>query len=87
MVPDSISSFTTLIGVLRTGFAIFPISTRNSVAALVHLISKTGIDYIIVGPEAPYQKLARDAFKQLKEQGHPVPQPLCMSSFEELYRD
>lgn len=84
---DTISSFTTLVGVLRAGYLTFPISTRNSVLAVVHLLTKADIDYVVVGPEAQYQKLAQEAFRLLKEQGRHVPNALVMPQFDELYGD
>ncbi len=40
----------TIYGLVKLGVVIFPLSTRNSKAALEHLIKTTGVSYLIVGP-------------------------------------
>ncbi|KZO93861.1 acetyl-CoA synthetase-like protein [Calocera viscosa TUFC12733] len=43
---DALTYSTLIFGILRAGFVAFPISTRNSVPALEHLIKKTSSPYI-----------------------------------------
>jgi long-subunit acyl-CoA synthetase (AMP-forming) len=40
----------TIYGLVKLGVVVFPLSIRNSKAALEHLIKTTGVSYLIVGP-------------------------------------
>jgi acyl-CoA synthetase (AMP-forming)/AMP-acid ligase II len=40
----------TIYGLVKLGVVFFPLSIRNSKAALEHLIKTTGVSYLIVGP-------------------------------------
>lgn len=84
---ESITSATLLMGVLRAGFVLFPISVRNSPAAVAHLLGATTVDVLLVGPEHAYQHLALEAFEVLREQRHGVPQMGGMPEFRDLYVD
>ena len=75
------------LAVVRAGYTAFPISTRNSALAVVHLLTKTHIGHLIVGPEEPLQRLAHDALKKMEEQGQDVPSMSTMPVFEDLYRE
>ncbi|KAK0199436.1 NRPS-like enzyme [Desarmillaria ectypa] len=55
---DSITYFTVLVGLMRLGKIPFPISPRNSVAAIVHLMKSTSSKYLVVSGDATLQKLA-----------------------------
>ena len=84
---DTITYTTVLTGVQRAGFVAFPISPRNSPAAVAHLLTKTGAPYLVVGPEPALQELAVAAFDLLNEQGVPLPHRAPMPVFEDLYND
>lgn len=84
---ESITSATLLMGVLRAGFVLFPISVRNSPAAVAHLLGATAVDVLLVGPEHTYQHLAHEAFAVLREQGRGVPRMGGMPEFSDLYVD
>ncbi|SJK99273.1 uncharacterized protein ARMOST_02564 [Armillaria ostoyae] len=55
---DSITYFTVLVGLMRLGKIPFPISPRNSVAAIIHLMKSTNSKYLVVSGDATLQKLA-----------------------------
>ena len=84
-VADSATSFALVLGIIRAGYVAFPISTRNSVPAVAHLLAKSGTDHLVVGPEAPYQNLARDALRALERDGGRVPHTSTMPVYEDLY--
>ncbi|KAK0193212.1 NRPS-like enzyme [Armillaria mellea] len=44
---DSITYFTVLVGLMRLGKIPFPISPRNSVAAIIHLMKSTNCKYLV----------------------------------------
>ncbi|KAK0442587.1 NRPS-like enzyme [Armillaria borealis] len=55
---DSITYFTVLVGLMRLGKIPFPISPRNSVAAIIHLMKSTNSKYLVVSGDVTLQKLA-----------------------------
>ncbi|KAK0207554.1 NRPS-like enzyme [Armillaria fumosa] len=55
---DSITYFTVLVGIMRLGKIPFPISPRNSVAAIIHLMKSTNSKYLVVSGDATLQRLA-----------------------------
>ncbi|PBK62268.1 NRPS-like enzyme [Armillaria solidipes] len=55
---DSITYFTVLVGLMRLGKIPFPISPRNSVTAIIHLMKSTNSKYLVVSGDATLQKLA-----------------------------
>ncbi|PBK68197.1 NRPS-like enzyme [Armillaria solidipes] len=55
---NSITYFTVVASLMRLGFIPFPISTRNSVAAIVHLIKSTGARHLIVSQDESLQNTA-----------------------------
>ncbi|KZT61208.1 acetyl-CoA synthetase-like protein [Calocera cornea HHB12733] len=50
---DAITYCTLIFAILRAGFVAFPLSTRNSVPALVHLIGKTATLYVVGSVPSP----------------------------------
>ncbi|KAF7351307.1 Acetyl-CoA synthetase-like protein [Mycena sanguinolenta] len=67
-----------IFGAVRAGLTAFPISTRNSDVAIAHLISQSGVRWLLVSPDAHMQELARKANALLQERGvsvemHPIP--------------
>lgn len=57
---------TTLMGILRAGFTGFPISSRNSPAALAHLLAKTNVKALFVSPDDPTQNLVHAGLETLQ---------------------
>lgn len=69
---------------MRAKCAVFPISVRNSAPAVAHLLTKTNVAHLLVGPEGPYQQLAADALKILKEARTAVPDVSTMLAFDDI---
>lgn len=82
---DFITSFTLTIGIIRAGFVPFPISPRNSPAAVAHLLSKSSTSRVIVGREKVYQDLVNDALKIMKDQGTSQPATSPFPVFDDFY--
>lgn len=81
---DSVTYTTFLVGIMHAGLTAFPISTRNSVVGIAHLIRTTNLRLLFVSPDTAMQRLALDACTLLKSEGidvHILPAP----QFEDLY--
>ena len=76
---------TTEVGILRAGFAVFPISPRNSPEAVAHLLKMTGAHHLLVGGEPMLQKLAAASLELLRAGDHPEVFQSGMPCFEDLY--
>ncbi|KAK0200586.1 NRPS-like enzyme [Desarmillaria ectypa] len=64
---NSITYFAVLASLMRLGFIPFPISTRNSVAAIVHLMKSTDAKYLIVSQDVSLQNTADIVCRQFWE--------------------
>lgn len=84
---DAIPYATTLMGIMRAGYVPFPISTRNSPAAVAHLLEKTDAKHLIIGVDSAMQSLAAESLETLKSQNPSgrVPTTSQMPVFSELY--
>ncbi|KAI0926228.1 putative NRPS-like protein biosynthetic cluster [Taiwanofungus camphoratus] len=84
---DVIPYCTTVISVMRAGYAVFPLSIRNSPTAVAHLIDKTQVKHILVGQEQAMHDLLDDALDILKSKypSTPVPGSSPLLVFGELY--
>ncbi|TFY82997.1 hypothetical protein EWM64_g1012 [Hericium alpestre] len=84
---DSITYFTTAMGLAYAGFIPFPISPRNSPAAVAHLIKKTAATYVLIGIEDALRVLADNVMKLLKAEAadRPLPNISPAPLFEDLY--
>ncbi|KAG7451555.1 acetyl-CoA synthetase-like protein [Guyanagaster necrorhizus] len=73
---DSITFLTVVSGIIRAGYTAFPISTRNSPAAIAHLLGSTRCKYLFVNADSAMQEIAhlQDGIKL-------IPMP----TFEDLY--
>lgn len=76
------------MGVMRANFVVFPLSIRNSPAAIAHLINQVGVKHILVSGEQPIRDLAQDSLDMLKLQYPSAVEPEVspMLTFEELFR-
>ncbi|KAI0318579.1 acetyl-CoA synthetase-like protein [Amylostereum chailletii] len=83
-VADSITTFTTMVGIMHSGFTPFPISTRNSPTAIAHVIRNTGILQLFVSPDPAMQRLGQQTVEVLAKDGYVV-QVLPMPQFPDLY--
>ncbi|KAJ7485841.1 hypothetical protein FB451DRAFT_1554646 [Mycena latifolia] len=48
-----------IFGTLRAGCTVFPLSTRNSDMAIAHLITESGVKYLLVSQDSHMQNIAR----------------------------
>ncbi|KAK0472519.1 NRPS-like enzyme [Armillaria novae-zelandiae] len=64
---NSITYFAVITGLMRLGFTPFPISPRNSVAAVAHLLRSTGSRHLVVGQDLSLQKVADTVCHQFWE--------------------
>lgn len=71
--------------VFRTGYPLFPISPRNSAAAIAHLLKKAEVDHVLLGREPAMQDVYAEAVKILKASGDTIPSDSPMPLFEDLY--
>ncbi|KAJ8488944.1 hypothetical protein ONZ45_g13773 [Pleurotus djamor] len=85
--PDTITSFTVLLGCIRAEIPFFPISHRNSAPAVAHLLSRTKPTHILVTSEAPIRELVQESLSLFKEQNEGVAPPVVdqVPMFEQLY--
>lgn len=86
-IIDTISYYVTQCGILRSNCIAFPISPRNSPAAIAHLLNKVGVGLLLLGHENHHQKLASDAFANMQENGWHKPKHARMPLFEDLFKD
>ncbi|KAF4612669.1 hypothetical protein D9613_011881 [Agrocybe pediades] len=86
---DSITYFTMSMSILRAGYAAFPISPRNSPAAVAHLLNKVNVKCLFVGKDTGILELASSALDLLDASQHASSKPLTaqMPTFEELFLD
>ncbi|CAL1699334.1 unnamed protein product [Somion occarium] len=82
---DFIAYFTLMVGIIRAGHVAFPVSPRNSPAAIAHLLTITDSAYLLVGPEVAMQDLAAVSLKILSDAGTPQPIIGSVPPFESLY--
>ena len=55
------------MGIMLSGCVMFPISPRNSAAAVAHLLAKTGAHHIFVSPDNAMQSLISTAMESATE--------------------
>jgi hypothetical protein len=84
---DTVTYMTTVFGIIRAGYAAFPISPRNSPAAIAHLLSTKSVMHILIGGEQSLQSLARTSLNLMKESATNIPGSSPMPLFEEIYVD
>ncbi|KAH7929530.1 acetyl-CoA synthetase-like protein [Leucogyrophana mollusca] len=86
-LSDTIPYFITMMSIIRANYVVFPISPRNSAAAVAHLLDKVGVDHVLVGREQVMQDLVNDALDVLRDQypSAPTPNLSPMFIFEDLF--
>lgn len=72
---------------MRANCVLFPISPRNSPAAVAHLLAETNVQHLLVGPEPVMQKLADAAFDVLTSRGRFLPSTTSMPAFVDVIQD
>ncbi|KAG7441935.1 acetyl-CoA synthetase-like protein [Guyanagaster necrorhizus] len=73
---DSITFLTVVSGIIRAGYTAFPISTRNSPAAITHLLASTACKHLFISADPAMQEIAR-----MQGGINLIPMP----TFEDLY--
>lgn len=81
--PDTITFFTTFVGMFRAGIPFLPISPRNSPAAIAHLLEKTCPTHVLVSADASMRELLHDSFALLGKNARPIVG--AMPVFEEIF--
>lgn len=74
-----------MTGIERANCTVFPISPRNSPAAIAHLLKMTSTTHVLVGSEPALAELAA-ASLTLMEEGVFRPQTSLMPSFQDIYK-
>ena len=82
---DTITYATMNLAVYRTSHTLFPISTRNSAAAVAHLLQAAAVDHVLLGREPAMRELYAAAVDLLKSAGGAPPSHSTMPIFEDLY--
>ncbi|KAI0314196.1 acetyl-CoA synthetase-like protein [Amylostereum chailletii] len=85
-IADSITTFTTMVGIMHLGRTPFPISTRNSASAVAHLVKETGVLQLLVSPDPATQRLSHEAADVLASDGYEL-QILPVPQFPDLYNN
>ncbi|TFY70598.1 hypothetical protein EVG20_g2397, partial [Dentipellis fragilis] len=83
-VADTISYMCATVGIMLLGFAPFPISPRNSAAAVAHLVKATGLKHMLVSPDISMQRLSEEVAESLAKDNTEF-DVLPMVDFEELF--
>lgn len=83
---DTVSYFTLIHGIIRAGYIPFPLSPRNSPAAIAHLLAKTGVTHMFVSEDPSMQGLSAGSLKVLAGQGGQRVERLPTPFFDELYQ-
>lgn len=78
---------TVVFGIIRAGYAAFPISPRNSPAAIAHLLSTKSVMHILIGGEQSLQSLSGTSLDLMKESTTKILGSSPMPLFEEIYVD
>ncbi|KAF9561000.1 acetyl-CoA synthetase-like protein [Agrocybe pediades] len=86
---EAISYSTFMVSIMRAGHTVFPISPKNSAAAVAHLISKVRVGHIFLGSDAAISELGVKALQIVKAEhpGLPAPSVSPMVVYRDLYTD
>ncbi|OSX58884.1 hypothetical protein POSPLADRAFT_1059977 [Postia placenta MAD-698-R-SB12] len=84
---DAIPYAITEMAIIRANFVVFPLSTRNSPAAIAHLLNKVDAKHILASKEQSITDLVRDALDIMRTEYSPATIPTVSSTFtfEELF--
>ncbi|KIM78762.1 hypothetical protein PILCRDRAFT_10982 [Piloderma croceum F 1598] len=86
-LSDTITYLTTVMGIIRAGYTVFPISPRNSAAAVAHLLSAKTVTHMLVSEEKSMQSLAKTALELMRSSMTEMPGTSLMPLFEDIYID
>ncbi|CCM02378.1 uncharacterized protein FIBRA_04473 [Fibroporia radiculosa] len=84
---DFIPYFISIMGLIQANYVVFPISPRNSPAAVAHLMHAVGASHILVGHENSMLELSKHALDIFQSQypNAAIPMTSPMLSFEGLF--
>ena len=79
--------FCSILGVLRAGFIVFPISPRNSPEAVAHLLARTKANVLFTNAstDAGIQNVVTRAMQRLHDDGEAAPPMHSLPVFEDLF--
>ncbi|KAF9034495.1 acetyl-CoA synthetase-like protein [Hymenopellis radicata] len=80
---DTITFFTMFVGMFRGGIPFFPISPRNSPAAIAHLLKTTRPSHLFISSDTPMQELMAESMALLEENDKPI--VAAMPVYEDIY--
>ncbi|KAJ7482012.1 hypothetical protein FB451DRAFT_1237794 [Mycena latifolia] len=75
-----------LFGTVRAGCTVFPLSTRNSDMAIVHLITESGVKYLLVSQDSHMQGIAHKAHAILHSKNVHI-NIISIPTYEEISSD
>ncbi|KAJ7174280.1 hypothetical protein C8R46DRAFT_1251642 [Mycena filopes] len=84
---DTITTFTTIMGMVRAGIVVFPLSPRFSPEVLGYLLASNSVQYVLVSTELHIRNLAGAAIANARTRNpsQAAPQIHEMPTFEMLY--
>ncbi|KAK0243050.1 hypothetical protein EDD85DRAFT_314137 [Armillaria nabsnona] len=84
---DAITYTTTIMGLQRANYVVFPISPRNSAPAVARLLHEVGVQHVLVGRDASMQDLSHEVLDILGSQypSADLPQLSPIPVFEDLF--
>ncbi|EIN05387.1 acetyl-CoA synthetase-like protein [Punctularia strigosozonata HHB-11173 SS5] len=62
---DTVTYFHSWLGLVRAGYVVCHLSTRNSAPAIAHLLEKVGAQHLLVSGESGLQSVAREALEKI----------------------
>ncbi|KAI0651021.1 acetyl-CoA synthetase-like protein [Trametes meyenii] len=80
----SITLMTLFIGIMYLGYTPFPISVRNSAAAVAHLVRRTSVHVLFVSPDGGMQRIANEAKEILETEGYEI-NLVPLPKFDDFY--
>ena len=86
LLTDSTTYLTLIVGMMYLGLTPFPLSARNSAAAVAHLVRSTGVHELVVSSDAGMQRIGLEAREELAKDGYGL-ELLPFPEFGELYND
>lgn len=84
-ISDTVTYFSVIVGMLRLGWTVFPISPRNSPEAIAALLSQTKSDHLFVSSDPVALGLANASLEMLTD-GAAIPKHV-MPVFEDLFSE
>ncbi|KAF7761593.1 hypothetical protein Agabi119p4_9585 [Agaricus bisporus var. burnettii] len=83
---DTVTYITLALGIMHAGLTPFPISTRNSIIGVAHLIRTTCLRILFVSPDSAMQRIALEATMVLEREGIIV-NILPAPQFDDFYNE